>query len=86
MDEPENFLAVPLKIKGLDSQISMEAIPGVLRDIWSEAYLPAHIFEKFGVSQPSWFLIQADNENPNDDNPKQKMFSNIAHHVCLGYI
>ena len=86
LEEPLDMLAIPLNHRQLASPIPVESASGINRDIWSEAYLPFHVFEKFGVSQPAWFSIQADNENPNDDNPKRKMYSNIPHHVCLAYI
>ena len=43
------------------------------RDPWCEAYFPVHIFEKFGCSQPAWFILQKSQQNGNPNEQEIKI-------------
>ena len=50
---------INVKVKSLQTriQVSDELMFGLKRDLQAEVLLPIQVFEKFGVSQPAWFLI-----------------------------
>ena len=83
-------MAINLGVSELKTQIKVdhELLFGLKRDEWSEAYLPIHVFEKFGLSQPAWFVIQNhQSSNPNEDSNKiEKSDNNLCQHVCMALI